>query len=343
MLNSNQRYKFLFNPYDRDLILSIDGGGMRGVIALAMLCWLEEQTGQPAHKLFKLVGGSSTGAIICAGLGLGMSAREIMNEVYKARLPAAFRRAKGLRWLRFLMNGMRHLYPYGPFLKSLGPLGEGKRMADLDGATVLLTTKDLRTSSTYYIINRGPGAPLFFAPVQGNLVDGGVGSFGNPCLATSVEAVEYLNMPAENLIHISLGNGYFPNTYGEGAGKGFWLKTWIEYVISEGLDDAAIQQVFMTRAIYKSMDFRRYNPELTAQNISHNLDLDIGDVDPGALALDSSSMAEIELMEQIGYAYASKIDWMKERALPWNTVGGHAEPGYEHSDWTNSPFAAHKF
>ena len=123
-------------------------------------------------------------------------------------------------------SGMRHLYPYGPFLKALGPLGEGKRMADLEGPTVLLTTKDLRTSSTYYIINKGPGAPLFaewplagavassvaaplfFPPVQGNLVDGGVGSFGNPCLATSVEAVEYLDMPAENLIHISLGNGF---------------------------------------------------------------------------------------------------------------------------------------
>ncbi len=361
MFDSSQRYKFLFNPYDRDLILSIDGGGMRGVIALAMLCWLEEQTGRPAYELFKLVGGTSTGAIICAGLGLGMSAREIMDEVYKARLPKAFRRAKRLRWLRFLLNGLRHLYPYGPFLKSLGPLGEGKRMADLDGPTVLLTTKDLRSSSTYYIINRGPGAPLFadwplagavaasvaaplfFAPVQGNLVDGGVGSFGNPCLATSVEAVEYLDMPAENLLHISLGNGYFPNTQGEGAGKGFWLKSWIEYVIAEGLDDAAMQQVFMTRAIYRAMDFRRYNPELTAQNIKHNLDLDIGDLDPGALALDSSSLAEIELMERIGYAYASRIDWMKERALPWNTVGGHGEPGYEHTDWANSPFAAQKF
>ncbi|MCY3798438.1 MAG: patatin-like phospholipase family protein [Chloroflexi bacterium] len=360
MLSSPQ-YKFLFNPYQKDLILSIDGGGMRGVIALAILCWLEEQSGKPAYELFKMVGGTSTGALICAGLGLGMSAREIMDEVYKKRLPKAFSRAKRFLWLRFLLNGMRHLYPYGPFLKALGPLGEGKRVGDIETPVILLTTKDLRTSSTYYIINQGPGAPLFahwplagavaasvaaplfFPPVDGNLVDGGVGSFGNPCLATSVEAVEYLDMPPENLVHISLGNGYRSNVQAEGAGRGFWLKTWIEYLIAEGLDDAALQQVFMTRAIYRSMDFRRYNPALDRESVEHNLDLDCGKIDPAALALDSSSREEIELMERIGYAYAAKIDWMKQRALPWNTIGGHAEPGYERSDWTNSPFAAQKF
>ena len=360
-MNTSPHYKFLFNPYKKDLILSIDGGGMRGVIALAILCWLEEQAGQPAYELFKLVGGTSTGAIICAGFGLGMSAREIMDEVYKSRLPKAFNRVKRLRWLRFLFNGMRHLYPYGPFLKALGPLGEGKRIGDIEAPVILLTTKDLRTSSTYYIINKGPGAPLFahwplagavassvaaplfFPPVGGNLVDGGVGSFGNPCLAVSVEAVEYLDLKPDNLIHISLGNGYQANTQGEGEGGGFWLKSWIEYLISEGLDDAAMQQVFMTRAIYRSMDFRRYNPALTTQNIEHNLDLTLADIDPSGLMLDSNSIAEIELMEQIGYAYASKIDWMKERALPWNTIGGHPEPGYEHTDWTSSPFSAQSF
>lgn len=361
MMSTSPRYKFLFNPYNRDIILSIDGGGMRGIIALAMLCWLEEQTGKPAYEIFKLAGGTSTGALICAGLGLGMSAREIMDEVYKSRLPKAFGRVNRFRWLRFLLNGTRHLHPYGPFLKALGPLGEGKRMKDIDALGILLTTKDLRTSSTYYITNVGPGAPLFadwplagavassvavplfFAPVQGNLVDGGVGSFGNPCLATSVEAVEYLGLQPENLIHISLGNGYLSNVQSEGAGKGFWLKTWIEYLIHEGLDDAAMQQVFMTRAIYRAMDFRRYNPALDQQNIEHNLELKVGDVDAAALKLDSCSPEEIDLMERIGYAYASKIDWMKERALPWNTIGGQAEPGYAHTDWTNSPFAAEKF
>lgn len=357
-MSDQPRYKFLFNPYQKDLILSIDGGGMRGIIALAMLCWLEEQTGKPAYDLFKLVGGSSTGALICAGLGLGMSAQEMMRDVYQDLLPRAFRKAKRLRWLRFFFSGMRYMYSYKPFIKALAPYSQGKRMADIASPAILLTTKDLRTSNTYYIINQGPGAamfadwtlagavaasmaaPLFFPPVQGNLVDGGVGSYGNPCLAVAVEAVEYLGMRAENTIHLSLGNGYVSNETAEGAGAGFWLKSWIEYLIYEGLDDAALQQAFMTRAIYSQMDFRRYNPLLSRQNVEHNLELDCGDVDPAALTLDSSARPEIELLERIGRAYAAKIDWMKERAMPWNSIGGRAAPGFADTDWRDSPFSA---
>ena len=354
----DQRYKFLFNPYGKDVILSIDGGGMRGVIALAMLCWLEERAGKPAYELFKLVGGTSTGAVICAGLALGMSAREIMDDVYKSRLPRAFARVKRFRWLRFLLNGTRHMYYYKPFLEALGPYSAGKRLADIERPALLLTTKDMRTSNTYYIINQGPGAPmfahwplagavaasvaapLFFPPIQGNFVDGGVGSYGNPCLAVSIEAVQYLGMQPDNLIHLSLGNGYQPNVQPEGRGGTFGLKSWIEYLIFEGMDDAALQQVFMARAIYRQMDFRRYNPALSTENLVQNLDIDPGEINPGALGLDSNDMAEVELMEQVGWAYAARIDWMRERALPWHTIGGHDAPGFIETDWDNSPFSA---
>jgi len=354
-------FKFVFNPRQKDIILSIDGGGMRGIIPLAILCWLEEQTGQPAYDLFKMVGGTSTGAIISAGLGLGMSAREIMEDVYKSRLPKVFGEVKRFRWLRFLFNGTRYLYPMEPFLTALGPLSRGKRIADIDKPVILLTSKDLRTSNTYYIINKGPGAakfghwplagavaasvaaPMFFPPALGNLVDGGVGSFGNPCLAVSIEAIEYLNMKPENIMHISLGTGFLSNARREGAGAGFWLKSWIEYLLLEAIDDATLQQVFMTRAIYRQMDFRRYNPALTIENIETHLGISAAGVDPRRLGLDSSAEAEVDLMERVGRAYAAKINWLKERALPWETTGGHPPPGFSTSDWTSTPFAAKAF
>lgn len=49
-------------------ILSIDGGGIRGVIPAVILAAIEEKTGKPIADLFDVIAGTSTGGIIAAGL-----------------------------------------------------------------------------------------------------------------------------------------------------------------------------------------------------------------------------------------------------------------------------------
>src|SRR5437899_5464947 len=49
-------------------VLSVDGGGIRGVIPAMVLANLEERTGRPTAELFDLIAGTSTGGIIALAL-----------------------------------------------------------------------------------------------------------------------------------------------------------------------------------------------------------------------------------------------------------------------------------
>lgn len=49
-------------------ILSLDGGGLRGIIPLLILKEIERMQGRPIHELFDVITGTSTGGIIAAGL-----------------------------------------------------------------------------------------------------------------------------------------------------------------------------------------------------------------------------------------------------------------------------------
>lgn len=60
-------------------ILSIDGGGIKGVFPAAFLAKLEENLPEPIGRYFDLIAGTSTGGIIALALGAGFSAMEVLS------------------------------------------------------------------------------------------------------------------------------------------------------------------------------------------------------------------------------------------------------------------------
>jgi predicted acylesterase/phospholipase RssA len=101
-------------------ILALDGGGIRGVLTLGVLEALEDRLresegrGSDGYRLcdfFDLIGGTSTGAIIAAGLARGMSVREI-SDFYARFADTAFRPRK-------LWNRWQTLFGEGGLARTL--------------------------------------------------------------------------------------------------------------------------------------------------------------------------------------------------------------------------------
>jgi patatin-like phospholipase/acyl hydrolase len=91
-------------------ILSLDGGGIRGVFPAALLARLEEHLHHPIGNYFDLIAGTSTGGIIAIGLGLGIPARDIL-KLYVEEGPTIFDQQHGAieNWVRRNLRGVAHL------------------------------------------------------------------------------------------------------------------------------------------------------------------------------------------------------------------------------------------
>ena len=80
-------------------ILSLDGGGIRGVIAATMLAAIEKKLNQPLNKYFDLIAGTSTGSIIASGIAAGLSSQAII-EIYKENGSIIFPYKSRFSWRR---------------------------------------------------------------------------------------------------------------------------------------------------------------------------------------------------------------------------------------------------
>ena len=60
-------------------ILSLDGGGIRGVFPAYLLTKIEASVKQPIWKYFDLICGTSTGGIIALALSVGKPASEVLK------------------------------------------------------------------------------------------------------------------------------------------------------------------------------------------------------------------------------------------------------------------------
>ncbi|GGP26831.1 patatin-like phospholipase family protein [Silvimonas amylolytica] len=144
-------------------ILTLDGGGLRGMMTLQVLKKIErilqDRFNDPNMRLcnyFDLIAGTSTGAIIAAGLSKGMAVNEIENH-YRNLGNTVFKRSF---WRR---GAVLEKYDADAVAKALRDVLGTKMMKDTEFHTgLLVVTKRLDTGSTWAMTNN-PNSMYFNA------------------------------------------------------------------------------------------------------------------------------------------------------------------------------------
>src|SRR6266481_2233382 len=96
---------------ERFQILSLDGGGLKGLFTASFLANWEKERGTRVIDHFDLISGTSTGGIIAIGLGLGFSAEQIkdlyLNKADQIFPPKHFANAKHWLAVKHSADGLR--------------------------------------------------------------------------------------------------------------------------------------------------------------------------------------------------------------------------------------------
>jgi uncharacterized protein len=264
-------------PFRRNVAIAIDGGGIRGVIVTRALTSLERYMRKPVHDIFRLAAGTSTGSIISAGIAAGLTAGK-MHELYASLGETIFKKS----WRTFFWPLTRFRYPNEPLVTALREHIGTKKMSDFwtaDPPTdVVITTFDLLTNKTCFIkpwkkeykdwpviwaILASSSVPTYFPVVDGRYVDGGVGSYSNPCYLAAYEAKFCLKWDPKETTLISLGTGRDPKGIKPGAPERFMTWDWLAPTLDAFLTSAGDQQVHLVETFFQDLDFRRFQVDLS--------------------------------------------------------------------------------
>jgi hypothetical protein len=275
-------------PFRKNVAVAIDGGGIRGVIVTKALSILEDSLGNSLYDVSRLFAGTSTGSIISAGLATGDSAAKI-HQLYLDYGSNIFKKS----WRTFFWPLTRYRYPNEPLVEALRMyLGE-RVMSDYWTANpptdVIITTYDLLENRPRLIkswkseykdwpavkaVLASSSAPTYFPVVDGQFVDGGLGTFANPCYLAAYEILFVLKWNLEETTLFSLGTGRDPHAIRPGEPDRFYTWDWLEPLFDAFLASASDQQVHLVKTLFDGLDFRRFQVDL-----SESIEMD----DPSAI------------------------------------------------------------
>ena len=234
-------------------ILSLDGGGVRGIYPAHVLAKMEDALGVPVRDCFDLIAGTSTGSIV-AGAAAASVPMEKLVSLFESESAGIFK---------------KRAFTFSPFIRSRysrRPLEQIIReyLPDLTmgeiSTPLLIPSSDITTGCVHvfksgylrdlgepYLRDSGVrlrdailascAAPTYFDPMWVDeylLADGGLWA-NNPTIISVTEAVSKFKRPLERIHVLSIGTGHSDSFYARsrawGLVTGWGHKRLVSYVL----------------------------------------------------------------------------------------------------------------
>lgn len=272
-------------------VLSIDGGGIRGLVPAMVLAELEHRAGKPTCEMFDLIAGTSTGGILTLGLtipgvrGLPKYAASQLVDLYHREGERIFPRPL---WRRFpllggIAGGAADLLDERYSSKGIESVLEeyfGNAMLSDAMTEVLVTAYAIERRDTFFFKSRsarerGPeydflvrdvgratsAAPTYFEPAMIAANAGERDDYyalvdggvfaNNPSMCAISEATEGHHKKLSDIALVSLGTGHTNRPIRLKEARGWGLAGWVRPVLSIMMDGMADATQYQCRQLIR--------------------------------------------------------------------------------------------
>ena len=218
-------------------ILSIDGGGIRGIYPAHILQCIEEKLQINLNENFDMIAGTSTGSIVAAGVASHVPAADIVT-MYQDPDAGIFRESQCFLLGKTLSNVahpvLSSIYDPQHLHSVLDGIFKNKRLGDIK-KPLLIPSTDIGNGCVHVLksvyadkitrdkdvlikdaILASCSAPTYFDPHKVDnhlLADGGLWA-NNPALTAVIDAKAHLDINQDDIQILSIGTGQSKTIYG---------------------------------------------------------------------------------------------------------------------------------
>lgn len=299
-------------------MLSIDGGGIRGVFAIAILQEIENKYKKPIYELFDCFAGTSTGSIIAASITCKISMDKLMASYKKYGKKIFVKQAK----VGFFKSIYSDRYLRRFFQKAFGDLS----LSDIQ-KPLLIPAVDITHGKPFVhrsnfgfqeetdnsvqlwdAVLSSCSAPVYFPPNNINnrylSIDGGLWA-NNPSLVCMTEALHHFQQNINEINILSLGTGQQKIDFSISENIDWGIKQWLPFQ----LPSLKITPKLLDLALHLSSESVSYHCQLLLGSQYLRLNAELGEEMP---------FDDIEFIEQL--IALGKVVYSKEVQIIQNFI-----------------------